>query len=87
MFAMITPIGAGIGMGAQRLFEGDKSKLATAIINGFASGTFLFVATTEVIPTELADGRHRTAKIMCLVAGFGAALAALSAFPDHDHDQ
>lgn len=86
LFAMITPIGAGIGMGAQRLLEGDKSKLATAIINGFASGTFLFVATTEVIPTELADGKHRTAKMMCLIAGFGAALAALSAFPDHDHD-
>ncbi|KXZ51082.1 hypothetical protein GPECTOR_14g66 [Gonium pectorale] len=66
-FSMATPIGifAGYGMSSA------ASSKSGAALSALASGTFLYVAFMEVIPKELADGRHRAAKMGAFLLGYG----------------
>lgn len=57
---------AGYGLSA------IASGVVSASLSALASGTFLYVATMEVIPKELADPSHKKKKIGILLLGFAA---------------
>lgn len=67
LFSVATPVGIFVGYG---MSTGSKS-LVGAALSALASGTFLYVAFMEVIPKELADGRHRMLKMAAFLLGYG----------------
>ncbi|GIL75124.1 hypothetical protein Vretimale_7809 [Volvox reticuliferus] len=66
-FSLATPLGifAGYGMSTR-----SANGTSGAALSALASGTFLYVAFMEVIPKELADGKHRLAKMAAFLLGY-----------------
>jgi len=78
VFSLASPIGSIIGMIIVNS-GGESTQLVSAILQGIASGTFLYVAVVEVIPKEL---NHTSddifLKSVLLLLGWGGmALAAI----------
>jgi zinc transporter 1/2/3 len=48
-FALMTPLGIGLGTLVQELTQADNGELAAAIFNAFAAGTFLYISTLHHI--------------------------------------
>jgi len=67
MFAAATPLGIGMGYA----LSDSNNGAGGAALSALASGTFIYVATMEVIPKELADPSHRGLKTLMLLTGFG----------------
>ncbi|XP_010869645.1 zinc transporter ZIP3 [Esox lucius] len=68
--SLMVPIGIGLGMGintAQNLAGGVTS----AVLQGLAAGTFLFVTFFEILSRELEDKHDRLLKVFFLVLGYG----------------
>ncbi|KAG2449930.1 hypothetical protein HYH02_000034 [Chlamydomonas schloesseri] len=66
-FAAATPLGICLGYG----LSSSANSRPGAALSALASGTFLYVAFMEVIPKELADGRHRLLKMGVFLLGYG----------------
>jgi len=67
MFSLASPIGIMIGY----LVSEVSSNVTGASLSALASGTFLYVAAMEVIPTELEIGEHVWSKLSVMFLGFG----------------
>ncbi|KAG2495199.1 hypothetical protein HYH03_006805 [Edaphochlamys debaryana] len=67
-FSLATPIGIFSGFAMSSNANNSKSGAA---LSALASGTFLYVAFMEVIPKELADGKHRALKMLVFLIGYG----------------
>lgn len=89
IFCLASPIGGGIGTS---LVAGDSESvqvtLLNAILQGLATGTFLYIAFTEVISYELTNLEpeyvsHRLLLVLSILIGFSA-FAGLS-FIDDSH--
>jgi len=69
-YSFTAPLGAMCGM---LLADFTKGSLAAGVCTALAAGTFMHVATMEVIPMELnnaQDGESRSFKLLALVFGF-----------------
>lgn len=64
IFAVSAPIGIAIGMNIE-----DASPIVTTIFMGISAGTFLYVASSEIIVNEFARGKHQIWKFIFVVLG------------------
>ena len=89
IFCLASPIGGGIGTS---LVAGDSESvqvtLLNAILQGLATGTFLYIAFIEVISYELTNLEpeyvsHRLLLVLSILIGFSA-FAGLSFIDEHD---
>ena len=67
-FSIASPIGILVGYALSEVSSGTVA----ASLSALASGTFLYVATMEIIPTELEDAEHVVSKLLVMFFGFGA---------------
>ena len=90
IFCLASPIGGGIGTS---LVAGDSESvqvtLLNAILQGLATGTFLYIAFIEVISYELTNLEpeyvsHRLLLVLSILIGFSA-FAGLSFIDEHNH--
>ena len=90
IFCLASPMGGAIGTS---LVASDGESvgltLLNAILQGMATGTFLYVAFIEVISYELTNIEpkymaHRLLLVLSVLIGF-ATFASLSFIHDHDH--
>lgn len=69
-FALISPIGIAIGVAV----TSDEDKLseyaASAILQGIATGTFIYVTFFEILHREFDGNTHDLLKVLCTVIGF-----------------
>lgn len=72
--AMI-PVGIGLGLGIESA-RSVASSVASALLQGLAGGTFLFVTFLEILAKELEDRSEQLLKVLFLVLGY-AALAGM----------
>lgn len=72
--AMI-PVGIGLGLGIESA-RSVASSVASALLQGLAGGTFLFVTFLEILAKELEERREQLLKLLFLVLGY-AALAGM----------
>ena len=80
IFAIIAPLGIGIGMAIT-----EMNALLDTILMGLSGGTFLYVACSEIITNEFAKGNKQHWK-MCLVLLGGALIAVLWLLEgEHNH--
>eukprot|EP00057_Strongylocentrotus_purpuratus_P034354 XP_794887.2 PREDICTED: zinc transporter ZIP1-like [Strongylocentrotus purpuratus] len=71
IFSLTSPIGIGIGIPLADPSVNADALLVNGILQGLATGTFMFVTFVELLPVELAGKDDRLLKCTCLIAGFG----------------
>ncbi|NXH21538.1 S39A1 protein, partial [Bucco capensis] len=76
VFAMMSPLGVGLGT-AVAAGAGPRQRLCRGVLEGLASGTFLYITFLEILPQELGVPQHRVPKVILLLAGFGLVTAIL----------
>lgn len=71
-FALISPIGAGIGILISETVksEADTQTVAVTVLQGLATGTLLYVVFFEVIEKERFKGTSGLVQVSCSVLGF-----------------
>ncbi|KAM4707301.1 zinc transporter ZIP3 [Discoglossus pictus] len=69
LLSLMIPIGIGIGMGIERV-QTMASSVASAVLQGIAGGTFLFVTFFEILVMEFEDKNDRLLKVLFLVLGY-----------------
>lgn len=72
--AMI-PVGIGLGLGIESA-RSVASSVASALLQGLAGGTFLFVTFLEILAKELEERSEQLLKVLFLVLGY-AVLAGM----------
>jgi len=72
IFSMSTPIGCVIGAISADVGSAAEQSLASGLCIAMASGTFLKVSTTEMLPRALAEKRARATGAVGLTLGFSA---------------
>lgn len=79
VFALMSPIGIAIGILIVSATENETGTGGTAhglmvngVLQGVATGTFMFVTFIEILPHELNTQKDRFAKSMCALVGFTA---------------
>ena len=71
IFAFMSPVGILIGLLLERTgTENDSITLVNAILQGLATGTFVYIAFFEVLVKEFDEHRNRLTKLFSLLAGF-----------------
>lgn len=81
-FALTSPVGIIIGIVVVDFVTGMPMLVTSGILQGLATGTFLYVTFFEVLPHELNSNEDRMLKMGCLVLGFSAVSVLLILFPD-----
>ncbi|XP_013416894.1 zinc transporter ZIP3-like isoform X2 [Lingula anatina] len=78
IFSLISPIGVAIGTFVSETKSQDvmTTALVSSILQGLATGTFLYVTFLEILQKELRHG-HSVTKIFCILVGFSC-MAGLS---------
>lgn len=77
LFVVTTPLGIVLGTLAAQHADGPTARLLEGIFDGIAAGTFLYVATLEIIGEELGVELDRVPKFLLITVG--VALMALLA--------
>lgn len=68
-FAASSPAGIAFGWAVHSSVSDDSAKVCVAVLDAVASGTFIYIATVDLIAEEIA-GKDIIKKYICLVAGF-----------------
>ncbi|XP_030329993.1 zinc transporter ZIP1 [Strigops habroptila] len=76
LFSVMSPSGVAIGA-AVAAGAGPRQRLCRGVLEGLATGTFLYVTFLEILPQELGAPRHRVPKVILLLAGFALVTAIL----------
>ncbi|XP_060598647.1 zinc transporter ZIP1-like [Ruditapes philippinarum] len=82
VFALMSPCGVIIGESINLSGESEAKDLSSAILQGFATGTFLFVTFFEILQRELGSGDHDIFKVFTTIFGF--ALIACTRLLEHE---
>ncbi|MFC2094820.1 ZIP family transporter [Candidatus Bipolaricaulota bacterium] len=77
LFAMMTPLGIGLGQFVSSRIQGETSMVVSGIINAIAAGTFLYVAIVDILHEEFESRDRRWEKFALLLGGL-AFMAVLS---------
>ena len=68
-FCIMIPLGVAIGIAVGHV-HGFVGGLTSAILQGLAAGTFIYVVFVEILPSELVGGENNIWKIFCVFIGF-----------------
>lgn len=72
IFALMTPIGVILGSTILGLVDEHSQELASAIFNSIAAGTFIYIATMDILNEEFHRPHLRWQKFGLVVVGFVA---------------
>ncbi|XP_043909924.1 zinc transporter ZIP3 [Protopterus annectens] len=67
--SLMIPLGIVVGIGIQSV-ENSASSIASVILQGLATGTFLFITFFEILAKELEDKHDRLLKVLFLILGY-----------------
>ncbi len=70
-FAAMTPVGIFAGLGVSGLLEGVGGRTTVAVFNAVAAGTFVYIASQEILRDEFLRPGGRWARWLCTAAGLG----------------
>jgi len=71
LFALMTPLGIGLGEFVSSRIQGETSTVVSSIINAIAAGTFLYVAIVDILHEEFESIERRWVKFALLMGGLG----------------
>ena len=71
LFAAMAPIGVGLGLAVLSSFSRVASLFCSGILQGLATGSFLYVTFFEILPEEFTlESDHKGAKVVSVTCGF-----------------
>ncbi|XP_051901596.1 zinc transporter ZIP1 isoform X2 [Pristis pectinata] len=73
-FAVMSPLGIGLGI---MLTEDSSHQLVRAVLEGMATGTFIYITFMEILPHELNSSHQRILKVIMLILGFSLVTGVL----------
>ncbi|XP_073465300.1 LOW QUALITY PROTEIN: zinc transporter ZIP1-like [Aquarana catesbeiana] len=76
LFSFMTPLGIGIGVALTESSD-PLHQLARSVLEGIATGTFLYITFLEILPHELNSGDQRIGKVVVMLCGFSVITAIL----------
>ncbi len=68
-FSMMTPLGVGLGLGFDAFLTGRAAEGFEAVFDSLAAGTFLYIASLDIIQEEFFDPVRRSIKFALLALG------------------
>ena len=74
-FCIMSPLGIGIGIAITDITDSLAASLVSGILQGLASGTFLYIVFLEILPYEFSAKRrypNRMLKVLLLLLGYSA---------------
>lgn len=77
LFALSTPLGGLLGMALGQVTQGPTTALIEGVFLGIAAGTFMYVATFDVLRDELPHSGGRLTEWLAMAAGI-AGMSALA---------
>lgn len=69
-FALMAPIGMTLGIILIESFSDFTQSLMDGVLQGIATGTFLYITFFEVLPHEMNSSKDRLLKVLFLLLGF-----------------
>ncbi|XP_072285064.1 zinc transporter ZIP1 [Pyxicephalus adspersus] len=76
LFSFMTPLGIGLGVALTESSD-PLHQLTRSVLEGIATGTFLYITFLEILPHELNSGDQRIGKVMVILCGFSVITAIL----------
>lgn len=76
LFALMSPLGIGLGVALTET-SGALHQLSRSVLEGLATGTFIYITFLEILPHELSSSEQRILKIILLLAGFALVTSIL----------
>ena len=71
VFAAMAPLGVGLGLAVLSSFSRVASLFCSGILQGLATGSFLYVTFFEILPEEFTiQSRHKVKKLLSVILGF-----------------
>ena len=71
VFAAMAPIGVGLGLAVLSSFSRVAGLFCSGILQGLATGSFLYVTFFEILPEEFTfHSRHKVPKLFSMIFGF-----------------
>lgn len=71
LFAAMAPLGVGLGLAVLTSFSRVASLFCSGILQGLATGSFLYVTFFEILPEEFTiQSRNKGPKVLSVVLGF-----------------
>ncbi|MGD8561953.1 MAG: ZIP family metal transporter [Desulfarculaceae bacterium] len=78
LFALMTPLGVGLGLWFGSILSGQAGRGFEAVFDALAAGTFIYIASLDIIVEEFSAPQGRLIKFALLCIGLGVmALIAL----------
>ncbi|XP_048476428.1 zinc transporter ZIP1 [Rhincodon typus] len=74
VFAVMSPLGVGVGIAVT---EDSSHQLVRCVLEGVATGTFIYVTFMEILPHELNSPHQRLCKVILLILGFALVTGVL----------
>ncbi|XP_029437084.1 zinc transporter ZIP1 [Rhinatrema bivittatum] len=76
LFAVMSPLGIGLGVA---LTESSNAvhQLTRSVLEGIATGTFIYITFLEILPHELSSSQQRILKVLLLITGFSVVSGVL----------
>ncbi|XP_056401483.1 zinc transporter ZIP1 isoform X1 [Hyla sarda] len=76
LFAFMTPLGIGLGIVSTENAD-PLHQLTRSVLEGIATGTFLYITFLEILPHELTASDQRIVKVIVILCGFSVVTAIL----------
>ncbi|XP_063001674.1 zinc transporter ZIP1 isoform X2 [Elgaria multicarinata webbii] len=70
LFAVMSPLGIGLGVALTESPAAALPRLSRSVLEGLATGTFVYITFLEILPHELGSSEQRILKVIVLLAGF-----------------
>lgn len=82
LFSLMAPVGITIGIVITEEFSsGFSHSIANGILQGLATGTFLYITFFEVLPHEINTPQNRLLKVLSIIVGFAIISILILVFP------
>ncbi|XP_042296517.1 LOW QUALITY PROTEIN: zinc transporter ZIP1 [Sceloporus undulatus] len=70
LFSIMSPLGIGLGVALTETSWPPLHRLSRSVLEGLATGTFVYITFLEILPHELSSSEQRILKVIVLLAGF-----------------
>ncbi|XP_034261965.1 zinc transporter ZIP1 [Pantherophis guttatus] len=77
IFSAMSPFGIGLGVALTEVPMAALSRLSRSVLEGLATGTFVYITFLEILPHELGSSEQRILKVIVLLLGFALVTSVL----------
>ncbi|XP_053133498.1 zinc transporter ZIP1 [Hemicordylus capensis] len=77
LFSVMSPLGIGLGVALTESPATVLHRLSRSVLEGLATGTFVYITFLEILPHELNSSEQRILKVIVLLAGFALVTSIL----------